>query len=126
MIDMQPLTKLYIVPLLIFAIMFICTPVCAENVTITGTTVYTTLPTPAPGITTARPTIAPVTTIISLDYLNDEVYFGETVDLTKVISWSGKFAWWADGEYKAVPEQIVDVSTQGFYERYRKIGRAHV
>lgn len=46
------------------------------------------------------------------------VYQGEYVDISRVMSWSGQFAWWANDEPTEYPDKIVDYNDQGFMHNY--------
>jgi hypothetical protein len=48
----------------------------------------------------------------------DTVFLGETVDISRVLSWSGQFAWWASDEPGDYPDRIVNFNDVGFMYKY--------
>ena len=48
----------------------------------------------------------------------DTIYLGETVDISRVMSWSGQFAYFSSGETGKNPTKIVDVNDVGHMYSY--------
>jgi hypothetical protein len=59
-----------------------------------------------------------VSAVYEIEKQGDIVFQGEYVDISRVMSWSGQFAWWASGNPTHVPDRIVDYNDQGFMHNY--------
>lgn len=51
-------------------------------------------------------------------YQGDTIYLGETVDISRVMSWSGQFAYFTNGQPGDYPANIVDVNEEGHMYNY--------